>query len=265
MRSNRSTVTRAFLALTGAIFAARVLFARQYLLAAASVAVVPVQDHFFPWVLRQPLLLATAFLAPLATEAAVLLRPTPRRMRRHAVWVTLSAAILLLHQASYFFATWVVIFWAGLLLVWLAYRGLADEESACRMGPFLAQLLISFWFLGGAAGKWTEAYWTGAPLHDLFFAHGPYVVHAWLRATVDGDTLRLIATWFSRAVVVTESVMAFTFLLPARLASTLAIGVALGMWGCLGGLSDIALPMIGVALAGRILAAGPFDLGASRA
>jgi hypothetical protein len=253
---DRPAVTRAFVVLTAAIFTARVLFARQYLLAAATVAAVPVQDHFFPWVLRQPLVLATAFLAPLATELAVLLRPTAGRMRRHAVWVTVSAAILLLHQASYFFATWVVVFWAGLLLVWMAYRGPGDAEGARRQGPFLAQLLISFWFLGGAAGKWTAAYWTGAPLYDLFFARGPYALHAWLRASLDGDSLRLLVAWFSRAVVVTESAMACTLLMPARMASILTVVVALGMWGCLGGLSDIALPMVGVALAGRILAEG---------
>jgi hypothetical protein len=50
--------------------------------------------------------------------------------------------------------------------------------------------------------------------------------------------------------------MACTLLMPARMASILTVVVALGMWGCLGGLSDIALPMIGVALAGRILAEG---------
>ncbi len=247
-------VTGAYLALAASICAVRILLVRQYGLIIAVAAAVPLRDHFFPSLLRQPALLAAAFLAPLATEIPVLLRPTAGRMKRHAAGVTLSAAVLLVHQASYFFATWIVVFWAGLFLAWLAWSGVPDPESARRKGPFLAQLLVAFWFLGGAAGKWTAGYWAGEPFHDLFFAHHPYAVYAVLRAHLDADTLRLVATWFSRAVVVVETAMAAVFLLPARLASSLGVAVGLGMWLAMGNLYDVAWPVIGTALAGRILA-----------
>src|SRR5207245_8798699 len=109
-----------------------------------------------------------------------------------------------------------------------------------RNGPVLAQLLVAFWFLGGAAGKWTAGYWTGEPFHDLFFAHHPYPVYALLRARLDAETLRLVATWYSRAVVVVETAMAGVVLLPARLASALTVAVALGMWLVTGDLYDVA-------------------------
>jgi len=246
-------VTRAFLVLTGSILAVRLALARRYLVATVIQASVPLQDHFFPWVLREPSLLAAAYFAPFCTELPVLLRPSRRRMRRHAAMVTLSAGILLVHQASYFFATWVIVFWAGLFLVWMAGSGLDEPELACRKGPLLAQTLISFWFLGGAVGKWTPAYWAGEPYYDLFFAHHPYVAYALLRAWVDAGTLRSIATWFSRSVVVIETAMAFTVFLPARPASAITVLVALGMWLFAGDLFDVAWPIIGTALAGRIL------------
>jgi len=256
-------VTRAFLGLAASICAVRLLLVRQYLLITVVAATVPLQDHFFPPLLRQPVLLAAAFFAPLWTEVLVLLRPTDRRMKHHAVAVTLSAGVLLVHQASYFFATWVVIFWAGLFLVWMAWNGAADPGSASRKGPLLAQLLIAFWFLGGAAGKWTAGYWAGEPFYDLFFAHDPYPVYALLRASLDADTLRVVAMWFSRAVVVVETVMGCVVFLPARVASALSIAVAVGMWLSIGNLYDVTWPVIGTALAGRILACAA-PAGASR-
>ena len=248
-------VTRAFLGLAVAICGVRLLLIRQYCLIIAVAAAVPLHDHFFPALLRQPALLAAAFFAPLWTEVQVLLRPTAGRMKRHAVAVTLSAAVLLVHQASYFFATWIVVFWAGLFLAWLAWSGTADPEGAGRKGPFLAQLLTAFWFLGGAAGKWTAGYWAGEPFHDLFFAHHPYAVYALLRTWLDPDTLRVVATWFSRGVVVVETAMAGVAFVPARVASTVSIAAALGMWLSTGDLYDVAGPVIGTALAARILAA----------
>ena len=248
-----SPLTRAFLALTLSIVAVRLALIPRFLTAIAVQAAIPLHDHFFPWVLRRPIVLAAAFFAPLATELLVLRRPTPRRMRVSATAVTLGAAALLIHQASYFYATWVVVFWAGALLGWMAWSGTADPERATKQGPFLAQLLIGFWFLGGAAGKWTDGYWAGRPFYDLFFLHGPYLQYAQLRTWLDDSTLRTLATWFSRWTVLVETAMAFIVLLPARLASTITVVVALGMWVAVPDLLDVAWPIIGTALAGRFL------------
>ena len=257
-------ITRAFLVLTGSIFAVRMALARQYLLTTGIQASVPLHDHFFPWALREPSLLAAAYFAPFCTELPVLFRPSQRRMRRHSIMVTLCAGILLIHQASYFFATWVVVFWAGLFLMWMAGSALDEPQRACSNGPLLAQALISFWFLGGAVGKWTAAYWAGEPFYDLFFAHHPYVVYSLLRVWVDADALRSIATWVSRSVVVIETAMVLTVFLPARTASAITIVVALGMWLSAGDLFDVAWPIIGTALAGRILSGAAAPPAATR-
>jgi len=75
-----SPVTRAFLGLAVAICGVRLLLIKQYCLIIAVAAAVPLHDHFFPALLRQPALLAAAFFAPLWTELQVLLRPTAGRM-----------------------------------------------------------------------------------------------------------------------------------------------------------------------------------------
>ena len=80
-------------------------------------------------------------------------------------------------------------------------------------------------------------------------------LHALLRTWLDPDTLRVVATWFSRGVVVVETAMAGVAFIPARVASTVSIAVPLGMWLSTGDLYDAAGPIIGTALAARILAA----------
>src|SRR5436309_14740055 len=89
----------------------------------------------------------------------------------------------------------------------------------------------------------------------MYFSHHLYRVCAVLRLWVEPGTLRVVATWFSRSVVVVETAMAFVVFLPARAAAAITVVVALGMWLCIGDLFDIAWPMIGTALAGWILSA----------
>jgi hypothetical protein len=253
------SVARAARALTASLFAVRLLLVNRHLELAAVQTFAPVQDAFFPQVLRHPAPLLIAAFLPLVTEAFVLFRPTRPRLRRQAVCETVAAAILLVHQATYYYATWVVIFWAGAFLLWLAWGAARSDDAVRATGPFLAQLIIAFVFFGGAAGKWTAGYWSGAPLYDLFFRDRPYFVYAALRARFDMTTLRLIATGFSRAIVVVETAMAFIVFLPARPAAIVTVLVACGLWLSSGDLFDVAWPIIGLAVAGWILAA-PADV-----
>jgi len=247
-------VRSAFRVLEGSLLAVRVMLAVQYLHIAAIQTIAPVHDHFFPAVLRHPTLLLVAFFVPMISEVVVLSHPTPAGMKRAAAIETLGAAILLLHQATYFYATWVIVFWAGLFLVWLAWSGAADARRAMKTGPLLARLLIAFFFLGGAAGKWTAGYWSGEVFYDMFFARQSYFVYAQLRAWFDDATIQLIARWFSRWAVIVETSMALVVFLPARVASTVSIAAALGLWLTSADLFEVAWPLIGLALAGRLLA-----------
>src|SRR5262249_15517043 len=127
-------------------------------------------------------------------------------------------------------------------------------ERASTVGPFLAQLSTAFFFAGGAVGKWTAAYWSGDVFYDLFFARHPYWLYAQLRGWLSAGALRVASTWFSRSVVVVETAMILVLVLPARLASTVSIVAALGLWLTNADLFEVSWPLIGVALAGRLLA-----------
>jgi hypothetical protein len=247
-------VRNAFRAIAVAILAVRAMLAVSYIRIAALQVIAPVHDHFFPALLRHPTLVLVAFLGPMLTEVLVLDRPTAGMMKRAAGVEVAGAAVLLLHQATYFYATWVIVFWASLFMVWMAWSEGADEERAAAIGPFLAQCLIAFFFLGGAVGKWTRGYWSGEVFYELFFARRSDLVYSQLRAWFSDASVHLIAIWFSRSVVVVETSMALVLLLPARLASSVSIVAALALWFTSSDLFEVCWPIIGIAAAGRLLA-----------
>jgi len=247
-------VRNAFRVLAGALLGVRIGLATSYIRAASLQVIAPVHDHFFPDLLRHPATLLAAFFAPLVTEAMVLSYPTRRDMKRAAAVETLSAAILLLHQATYFYATWVIVFWAGVFMVWMAWSAAGNPERASAIGPFLAQLLIAFFFLGGAAGKWTARYWSGAIFEDLFFNRNAYSFLPYLHQAFSEETVHSMAVWFSRGVVVVETATAFIVLLPARAAFIVSLVVAAGLWLNAWDLFEVCWPLMGIAVAGWILA-----------
>ena len=249
-----ASVRNAFRVLAGALLGVRIGLASSYIRMASLQVIAPVHDHFFPDLLRHPVTLLAAFFTPLITEVMVLSYPTARDMKRAAAVETLGAAILLLHQATYFYATWVVVFWAGVFMTWIAWSAVADPERAAAIGPFLAQLLIAFFFLGGAAGKWTARYWSGAIFDDLFFTRNSYSFLPYLHAVFSDARVHTMATWFSRGAIVVESATAFVVLLPMRAAFVVSLVVATGLWLNAWDLFEVCWPLMGIAVAGRILA-----------
>ncbi len=247
-------VRRAFRMLTAALLAVRVGLALTYLRTAAMQTVAPVGDHFFPVLLRQPALLLMAFFVPVVGEVLVLRRGTRLDLKRASVVEAGGAALLLLHQATYFYATWVVFFWAGVFLVWMAWSAADSEERAGATGPFLAQAIVAFFFLGGAVGKWTSGYWSGAVFDELFFSSNSRsflpLLHGWL-----GDEgTHVAARWFSRMAVIIETLMAFIVLLPSQVAFVASLLAAAGLWLTASDLFEVCLPIVGIACAGRMLA-----------
>ena len=248
-------VRNAFRVVAGSLLAVRIGLATSYIRIASLQLIAPVHDHFFPDLLRHPATLLAAFIGPIVTEAMVLSYPTRRDMKRAAVLETLGAAVLLVHQATYFFATWVIVFWAGVFMVWMAWSAAASTNRASAIGPFLAQLLIAFFFLGGAAGKWTGGYWSGAVFEDLYFTRNAYSFLPYLHIAFTDATVHVIAIWFSRVVILVETATALVVLLPARAASTVSLIVAAGLWLNAWDLYEVCLPLMGIAIAGRLLAA----------
>jgi hypothetical protein len=250
-------VGRAFVSLTVSIAAVRLLVASDYRTRALFQLGIPVHDPLFPIAFRDPLLLLLAILGPLITEFSVLWRPTLVRARTAAVVEIVSATILLIHQASFFRATWVVIFWGSWLLAWLAWTAVRQPALVRACGPILAQVLVAFFFLGGAVGKWTAGYWSGEPFHDILFRRHTGVLYQYLRATADESTLRYIATIYSRSIVIFETAMIGIVLVPPRIASVLIVLASVGLWVSSSVLYEIVFPIIGLAAVVWHLAGAP--------
>jgi hypothetical protein len=250
-------VVAAFRAVAGSILVVRLFLLGRNLQTAALQVAAPVDDSFFPELLKHPALLIAATLVPIGTGLLSVLRPTRTSMRLHAGSETLSATTLLLHQATYFFATWTIVFWGDVFLVWLTWSGGRTDTHARETGPFLAQLMIAFIFLGGAAGKWTAGYWSGEPFNDIFFVDNSSLLFSLLRSGFDEPTLPIVARWYSRMVVLMESAMVLVIFMPARVAAILGVVAALGMWSASASLFEVALPIMGMAGAAWILGSRP--------
>jgi hypothetical protein len=238
---------RAFVWLIVSIGAVRILLASEYWSRALFLIAIPVEDPLFPTALRDPVVLLTALFGPLSIEVLVLWRPTVTRMRTAAVVEIASAAVLLVHQASFYKATWIVVFWSGWLLAWLAWSAVRQPDLIRTFGPFLAQAIVAFFFLGGAVGKWTAGYWSGEAFHDILFNRHPGIVYQHFRATLDEAALRQIATIYSRTIVIFETAMIGIVLVPPRVASVLIVLAGVGLWSSSSTLYEIVFPIFGLA------------------
>jgi hypothetical protein len=250
-------IGRAFVGLVVSIAAVRLLVASEYWSRALFQLSIPVEDSFFPSALRDPLLLLTAVYGPLVAEVMVVWRPTATRMRATAVVEIVSAAVLMVHQASFYKATWIVVFWCGWLLAWLASSAVRHPDLIPTCGPLLAQAIVAFFFLGGAVGKWTAGYWSGDVFHDILFQRHTGILHQHLRSTLDEAALWRIATIYSRSIVIIETAMVGIVLVPPRVASVLIALAALGLWASSSNLFEIALPLVGLAAVVWHLSTGP--------
>jgi len=186
---------------------------------------IPLDDPFFPDPLRSLSTLAAAYLLTVAALVLSFITGSPM-MRKVCGWLIFAGAtIMCIHQGSYNDMTFVTAWWTSLWSLWFVYRDWNHEpDQLIRRGAFLSRLIISMILLGGAIGKWTPEYWSGEVFYDIYFRDRDYWVFNWLRANFDGQTLGDIATWYSRKVVVIETLGGFgLWLLPPRLAAVAAI------------------------------------------
>lgn len=186
---------------------------------------IPLNDPFFPDWLRSILVLRVALLATIATVALSLVTANPS-VRRSCSWITLAGAtVLCIHQGSYNDMTFVTAWWTSLWSVWFVHRlGVDDESVLLGKAAFLSRVIISMILLGGGIGKWTAEYWSGEVFYDIYFRDRDYWIFNMLRAMFEPDSLREISTWYSRQVVVVETVTGLgLWLLPPRWAASIAV------------------------------------------
>ncbi|TWU59409.1 hypothetical protein Poly51_21970 [Rubripirellula tenax] len=193
-----------------------------YFVAAADVyADIPINDDFFPGLLRAASVVVVAYLAAAATIGLNLITAS-RPLQIFCSVVTLAGStVLCLHQASYNDMTFVTTWWTALWSVWFVWHmNDPDVDGLLRRGAFLGRLIISMILLGGGVGKWTSEYWSGEVFYDIYFRDRDFWLFNLLRDNFDADTLREMSKWYSRKVVILESVAGLTlWMLPARWAA----------------------------------------------
>jgi hypothetical protein len=192
-------------------------------------AVLPLEDTFFPSLLRDNLVLGLSYLVPVVLSAIALVARERAFLRIQSLITCAGMLVLCVHQGTYNDVTFLTSWWTSLWCVWYVTR-LDDPIGPLAVkGVFLAQLILSVIFLGGAAGKWTHGYWSGEVFYDIYFVDRDFWLFNLLRGTLDAGSLRDLATWYSRFVIVTESACALLWLLPGRWAFPVSIAVVLGI------------------------------------
>lgn len=179
----------------------------------------PVADPWTPGPLQHPATFGLCLLAVLATALGAVVVPG-RATARLFGWTTLLAgAVALVHQLGHGWAGSVLLFWTGAWGVWLAH-----VRDAVDRGPFLCLLLLGGVFAFPAVGKATPGFLDGTVYWDLQWSHG-VGIHGWLAGVLGAERHRALAGWFGPFTVVAEGVLAFVWLMPARVGFG-AIGLA---------------------------------------
>lgn len=214
---------------------------------------IPIVDPFFPPWARSAEVIRWAFLSSLIGIFVGTVGMWVWIRRLAALVVVMALAVMCVHQGSYNDMTFTTSFWVAVWVFWYTTRMERDEPKVLLdKAAFLSRTLASAILLGGAVGKWTPEYWSGAVFYDIYFVDRDYWVFNWLRETYDAETLRTIATWYSRKVIVLETLAGFLlWRLPSRWAGALgailffSIAFLSNFW-----LYSVLTCLIGVSLSG---------------
>ncbi|WP_145391037.1 hypothetical protein [Stieleria neptunia] len=187
----------------------------------------PLSDPFFPAWLQSAEVIRWAYLGSLAAIILGVVGMLPWIRCLCALAQVGCLGVMLIHQGSHNDMTFATSLWVSIWVFWFATRMDRDEPSELlRRGAFLARAIASMILLGGAVGKWTAEYWSGEVFYDIYFRERDFWVFNYLRESYDAETLRGIATWYSRKVIVVETLFGFgLWLLPPKWAA--ATGVAI--------------------------------------
>lgn len=194
-------------------------------------------DPFFPDWLESPGMLRVAYLTAVFCAVVTVLFTGRNAPARSAGLVGVSVAqwlaitVMLLHQGSYNDMTFVTAWWTVLWCLWLASQmGRADAVVTGRRAARLACVMLSMVMLGAAVGKWSQEYWSGTVLYEIYFRDRDFWLFNLMRARLNEAQLHQAAVWHSRVVIVIESLAGVTlWCLPPRLAGGLALLVMLAI------------------------------------
>ncbi len=223
---------------------------------------VPLHQDFFPRIFQSANVLGIVYVVA-CVSLAVGAMTTIARRRRISAWVGLiTMSVLCIHQGSYNDATFVTGWWAELWSVWLAGR--LEKDAApilMQRAARVARGIVSLILLGGAAGKWTDEYWSGQVLYEIYFIDRDFWLFNLLRSMLDAESLREVATWYSRQVIVVETLCGLTlWALPPRWSAIIALAVLTSI-ALLSNfhLFSVLLSLIGLAATGLLVNASNHD------
>jgi len=189
----------------------------------------PLVDPFFPELFRSQSVLIAAYSIATATSVLSLFGRKRWQLLPLGFANVAGLSILCIHQSSYNDVTFLTCAWASLWCLWLVTRLGESFKSLYPRAAWLSHLILSLIFLGAAIGKLTPGYWSGEVLHEIYFKGRNFWTYNLLRDSMSEESLRSAATWHSRAVIISEFVCAFLWLMPRKVASVVAIVVLCGI------------------------------------
>ncbi|OYP30349.1 hypothetical protein [Rhodopirellula sp. MGV] len=187
----------------------------------------PISDSFFPEWLQSPDVARNAYIGSLSAIILGVFGLTPWMRTFAAMGTTGCLGVLLLHQSSHNDMTFATSAWVSLWVCWLTTRmSHEDPYPLLRRAAFLARVICSMILLGGAVGKWTPEYWSGEVFYDIYFVDRDFWVFNLMRERFDTETLKTMAMWYSRKVILVESIAGLgMWLLPARWAAFVGVTI----------------------------------------
>ena len=149
------------------------------------------------------------------------------RLRSKTAWLpVVGLSILCVHQGTYNDMTFTTAWWAMVWSAWFAGRINESDTHLIDRGAKLTRTILSVILLGGAVGKWTAEYWSGQVLYEIYFVDRDFWIYNWTRESFSPDTVREIATWYSRKVIIVETAVGLTlWAMPSRIAAAVGLAV----------------------------------------
>jgi hypothetical protein len=172
------------------------------------------------------------YLAP-ALVLLALVWPRKALARAATGLMTCCALFACLHLETCNDATFVTALWTSLWLNWLVHNGERDDADFYAVGRGLAHAVIGLLFLGGMIGKLTDEYRSGEAFYGLYFRDNQAWPYPELRAKLSQTEFRQLATWFSRASIWAETMLALAPILPTQFVlglGTLTILTMMSSW-----------------------------------
>lgn len=191
------------------------------------------------------------YVIPIVGLAALF---APRAARAVTAVLVVCALGALLHGQTGSDATFLTSFWSATWLAWTAHGGGRDDDRALVHGRALAQAIVGTLFLGAAIGKLTPEFEGGQAFYELYFRHNGNWPYPWLRRELAVDSVRGLATAFSRCAIAAELVLAGAPLWPSSFVlSGVAVTALAMMTAWTFHLASVLSSVVGLAVAAYLL------------